>query len=530
MYDKLDTANAIAIIGMSIRAPRAASIDQFWENVKQKRECISFFSTEDLLQSGIPEESIQAPNYVRARGIVDGIEMFDAGFFGFTPREAQITDPQHRLLMECAWEALEDAGRNGDGANVGVYAGVPMSTYLFKHLLPNPEVIQSSASMQLLVANVSDHVVTKISYRLNLRGPSVSVGTACSTSLVAVHMACRSLLFFECDMALAGGACLMIPQKAGYEFEDGSIMSRDGHCRAFDASANGTVGGSGAGMVLLKRLHDAIADNDPVRAVILGSAINNDGAGKVGYTAPSPEGQCRAIQEAIAMANVDPVTIDYVEAHGTGTELGDPIEISALTQAFQSRSARRRPCAIGSVKPNIGHLDMAAGVAGLIKTVLSLEHRQIAPTLHFQSLNPKIRMNPEMFFINHELRDWTREEDHPRRAGLSSFGIGGTNAHAVLQEAEPRHSAPSQRTAHLLLLSAKSKTALESMALNLANHLEASPEISLADVAHTLAVGRKKFEHRRAMVCSDVADAVAVLRGKHSKRVITGEKNARNGP
>jgi phthiocerol/phenolphthiocerol synthesis type-I polyketide synthase E len=530
MYDKLDTANAIAIIGMSIRAPGAASVDQFWDNVKQKRESISFFSTAELIASGLQEEVINASNYVKARGIVENIDMFDAGFFGFTPREAQITDPQHRLLLECAWEALEDAGHNPDGASIGVYAGVPLSTYLFKNLLPNPQVIQSTASMQLLVANVGDHVSTKISYRFNMRGPSVSIGTACSTSLVAVHLACRSLLFFECDMALAGGVCLMVPQKAGYEFEDGSIMSRDGHCRAFDARANGTVGGSGAGMVLLKRLQDAIADHDPIRAVILGSAINNDGSCKVGYTAPSPEGQCRVIKEALAMAETDPATIDYVEAHGTGTELGDPIEISALTQAFQSRSIRKRPCAIGSVKPNIGHLDMAAGVAGLIKTVLSLEHRQIAPTLHFESLNPKIRLNPETFFVNHQLRDWIQAEDHPRRAGVSSFGIGGTNSHVVLQEAEPRRSEPSLRTAHLLLLSAKSEKALESMALNLASYLEAFPELSLADVAHTLSVGRKKFEHRRAMVCSDLNDAISVLRGKSPKRTIKGVKSEIHSP
>ena len=528
MAEKLDPASAIAVVGMSARVPGAISINQFWENLRQRRESISFFSVEELVTSGIPERVFQSANYVRARGIIEGIEMFDADFFGFTPREAQITDPQHRILLECAWEAIEDAGYNPENAsNIGVYAGVPLSTYLFKNLLSNPELMESLGSMQLIVSNVPDHVSTKISYKLNLRGPSVGIGTACSTSLVAVHLACRSLMFYECDMALAGGACLMVPQKAGYQFEEGSIMSSDGSCRAFDASATGTVGGSGAGMVLMKRLTDAIEDHDSIRGVILGSAINNDGSNKVGYTAPSPEGQCRAIQEALALANVDPSTIDYVEAHGTGTPLGDPIEISALMQAFQSGTKRRRPCAIGAVKTNIGHLDAAAGVAGLIKTLLCLQHRKLAPTVHFESLNPKIKLNPEMFFINEKLREWTREDGHPRRAGVSSFGIGGTNAHLILQEADPVEAQPTTRPSHLLVLSAKTETALEKMALNLAAHLEASPQLSLADVAHTLAAGRKKFMYRRAMVCSDLNDAAQVLRGTFPKRVVSGVKDER---
>src|SRR5216684_2899511 len=391
-------AAGIAIIGKSGRFPGAGNLGQFWQNLSAGKESISFFTEEELLSAGVDPELLRHPNYVKALGYMEDADLFDAQFFGFTPHEAQVIDPQQRVFLECAWEALEDAGyASDDPGMVGVYASSTISTYM-RSLWSNPEILNSSDVWQLTIGNDKDHVATRVSYKLNLRGPSVCVQSACSSSLVAVHMACRSLLTYECDLALAGGISIGVPLKEGYLYAEGGIASPDGHCRAFDALANGTVAGHGCGVVVLKRLFEAIEDGDDIQAIIRGSAVNNDGSGKVGYTAPSVDSQADVIRSALAVARVPSETITYVEAHGTGTLLGDPIELTALSKAFRSGVGRKTRCAIGSLKTNIGHLDAAAGVAGLIKTVLALEHKQLPPSLHFQRPNPKIDFANSPFY------------------------------------------------------------------------------------------------------------------------------------
>jgi amino acid adenylation domain-containing protein/non-ribosomal peptide synthase protein (TIGR01720 family) len=515
----------IAVVGMAGRFPGARNVAEFWRNLRDGVESISFFTDEELSASGLDDAMISHPNYVRAAGVLDDIEQFAASFFGINPREAEVIDPQHRLFLECAWEALEDAGYNSEtyDGRIGVYAGAGMNTYLLYNLYSNREVVRAVGDFQAMIGNDKDFLPTRVSYKLNLRGPSVSVQTACSTSLVAVVMACQSLQTFQSDMVLAGGVSVRVPRNAGYIYQKGGIMSPDGHCRAFDANAEGTVVGSGVGIVVLKRLEDALADGDTVHAVIRGSAINNDGSLKVGYTAPSIEGQREVIAEASAMADVEADTISYIEAHGTGTTLGDPIEISALTQVFRAQTDKRNFCAIGSVKTNVGHLDTAAGVTGLIKTVLALKHRQLPPSLHFEEPNPNIDFANSPFFVNRQLAEWKRGRT-PRRAGVSSFGIGGTNAHVVVEEApevETTDAVESSRPYQLLLLSAKTDTALEAVTTNLAHHLKQNTDANLADVAYTCAVGRKAFEHRRALVCRDVEDAASALETLDAKRVFT---------
>jgi amino acid adenylation domain-containing protein len=502
----------IAIVGMAGRFPGASGVEAFWENLCAGVESISFHSDAELEAAGTDPATRSSARFVPARGVLEGIELFDAGFFGYTPRDAEITDPQHRLFLECAWEALESAGYVPGGPGpVGVFAGVARSSYLW-NLISNPEILQSVGPYRIAIATDKDSLSTTVSYKLDLKGPSLAIQTACSTSLVAVHVACRSLLAGECDMALAGGASIPVPQRAGYLYEEGGINSPDGHCRAFDARAQGTVGGSGVGVVVLKRLEDALADGDPVHAVILGSAINNDGAGKVGYMAPSVDGQAEAIRTALEVGGVDPRTVGYVEAHGTGTPLGDPIEIAALTQAFRAAgSGELGDCALGSVKTNIGHLDAAAGVAGLIKTALAVKHGLIPPSLHFESPNPAIDFAASPFRVNARLQEW-RPDGMPRRAGVSSFGIGGTNAHVILEEAPPAEPSGPSRRYQVLLLSARTSAALDAATRNLGELLSAHPEASLPDVAWTLQVGRKAFEHRRMLVCEGMADAVAALR------------------
>ncbi|MEW6367290.1 MAG: amino acid adenylation domain-containing protein [Acidobacteriota bacterium] len=512
----------VAVIGMACRFPGARNVRQFWRNLCGGVESISFFSDEQLAAAGIEEPFLQNPNYVKARGVIEDVDQFDASFFGFSPREAEITDPQQRLFLECAWDALEDAGCDPtrfEGA-IGVYAGSGMNSYVL-NLIQNRDVVNAVGPFQTMIANDKDFLAPRVSYKLGLIGPSVSVQTACSTSLVAAHMACQSLLLGECDVALAGGVSIRIPQESGYIHQQGSIFSPDGHCRAFDAEARGMVGGNGAGIVVLKRLADAVADGDQVYAVIKGSAINNDGSLKVGFTAPSVSGQAKVIAEALYVANVDPATIGYVETHGTGTELGDPIEIAALTQAFGGRTGVAPTCAIGSVKTNVGHLDSAAGVAGLIKAALALHHKKIPPSLHFKTPNPKCDFENSPFFVNTELRDWD-ESRHPRRAGVSSLGIGGTNAHVVLEEAPAFERREDARPLQLLTLSAKSEAALVDASLDLAAHLGSDPNADLADVAFTLHVGRKEFEFREILVCSDRDDARRVLDELDTRRLFSG--------
>jgi amino acid adenylation domain-containing protein/non-ribosomal peptide synthase protein (TIGR01720 family) len=506
--------DAIAIVGMAGRFPGARTVARFWDNLVAGVESVSFFSDEELSAAGVSDEMLRRPEYVKARAIVDGHDEFDAGLFGYNPREAALIDPQQRVFLECAWEALEDAGTDPEryqGA-IGVYAGVGMNTYAAR-LLASPEAAEAVAGIQFAVSSDKDFLATRVSYKLNLRGPSVNVQTACSTSLVAVHLACRGLLDGDCDMALAGGVRIAVPQTAGYLFQQGSILSPDGHCRAFDHQAAGTVSGNGAGVVVLKRLSDALAAGDPVYAVIKGTAINNDGSLKVGFTAPGVDGQADVIRRAHVRAGVDPATIGYVEAHGTGTSLGDPVEIAALTKAFRARTAETGFCAIGSLKSSVGHLDAAAGVAGLMKAALCLRHGLLPPTLNFERANPAIDFAASPFVVNTALREWPAGVC-PRRAGVSAFGLGGTNAHAVLEEAPPVPSAGGSRSrpAQLIVLSARSSEALETAAHNLAAHLEAHPAQNIADVAFTTQVGRRQFEHRRAVVCSDTASAAAALR------------------
>ncbi|WP_017328299.1 type I polyketide synthase [Synechococcus sp. PCC 7336] len=507
--------DGIAIVGMAGRFPGAPTLEQFWQNLRDGAECVTFFSDRELLDAGLGPDLLANPNYVKARAILDNIDGFDANFFDFTPREAAIADPQHRLFLECAWEALERAGcdPNTFPGRIGLFAGVSTSSYALNNLYLNPNFIQSAGSIQDGVrlaglGSEKDFLTTRVSYKLNLRGPSVDVQTACSTSLVAIHLACQSLLSYQSDVVLAGGASIQVPHKAGYLHQDGGVLSPDGHCRVFDARARGTVPGSGVGVVVLKRLEEALKEGNRVLAVIRASAMNNDGAVKVGFTAPSVDGQAEAIAEALSLAEVSPETIGYVETHGTGTALGDPIEVAALTQAFRTGTPRTGCCALGSVKASIGHLDAAAGVAGLIKAVLALQHQQIPASLNFEQPNPQINFANSPFFVADRLSAWSRQ-DSPRRAGVSSFGIGGTNVHAVLEEAPEREPSGPSRPWQLLLLSAQTSTALHKASQNLSQHLAENPSLPLADVAYTLQVGRRDWNHRRVLLCQTSAEAIA---------------------
>lgn len=519
MSNAQDFSYDIAVIGMAGKFPGAANVDQFWQNLLNGSEAITLFSDEELVRNGVDPTLLSDPNYVKAGAVIDKAEYFDAPFFSFTRREAEMTDPQHRLFLEHAWQALETGGYDAEkySGRVGVFAGESFNSYLLHNLLPSSELIESVGVFQVLIGNDRDHLTTSTAYKLNLQGPCVSVQTACSTSLVAVHLACQSLLNHECDMALAGGVSIGVPQIQGAMYQEGGIVSPDGHCSAFDAKAAGTVKGNGVGVVLLKRLANALEDGDTIAAVIKGSAINNDGSLKVGYTAPSVEGQAGVIAEAIAMAGVEAETIGYVETHGTGTALGDPIEIAALSQAF-GIDGTKKSCAIGSVKTNIGHLDAAAGVTGLIKTVLAVKHKQIPASLHFERPNPNIDFSRTPFYVNTKLTAW-ESNGSPRRAGVSSFGIGGTNAHLVIEEAPVLEASGVSRTSQLLALSAKTATALDQMTENLTAYLQENPHVDLADVAYTLLRGRKRFSHRRSLVCKDGDDALSVLRAVDSKRV-----------
>jgi len=520
--DEFEHLGKVAIIGMVGRFPGANDIEEFWQNLRDGVESVSVFTDEELRASGVDSAVLSDPNYVKAGAVLEDVELFDASFFGFSPRGAEILDPQHRVFLECAWEALESAGYDSETYEglIGVYAGVGMNTYLLNNLYPNRSLVESVGNYQIMISNDKDYVPTRVSYLLNLKGPSVNVQSACSTSLVAVHVACQSLLNGECDMALAGGTTIYCPQKAGYLYREGMIRSPDGHCRAFDARAQGMVAGSGVGIVVLKRLADALADGDYIHAVIRGSAINNDGSLKVGYTAPSVDGQAAVIAEALAIAGVAPETVSYIEAHGTGTSLGDPVEVAALTRAFRASTEKKGFCAIGSVKTNVGHLDAAAGVTGLIKAVLALEHEMIPPSLHFEQPNPEIDFANSPFFVNTRLSEW-KVDGAPRRAGVSALGIGGTNAHVILEEAPPLKTSGKSRPWQLLMLSAKTGSALEAMTSNLVEYLKQNPGCNLADVAYTLQVGRRAFDCRRTVVCRDVDDAVSSLETSEPERVLT---------
>jgi natural product biosynthesis luciferase-like monooxygenase protein len=522
----------VAVVGLACRFPGAEGLDAFWRNLREGVESISRFSEAELAAAGIPESVYRAPGYVPAHAVIPGIESFDAGFFGYAPREAEVMDPQQRLFLEIAWQALESAGY--DAARlpgiVGVWGGVTLSSYLLA-LNPLKDRLQAIGvdTTMLAVGNDKDSLAPRIAYKLDLKGPAVTVQTACSTSLVAVHMACQSLLAEETDMALAGAVSLTLPMTSGYLYQEGGILSPDGHCRAFDERAAGTVFGCGAGVVVLKRLEDALADGDTVRAVLRGTAVNNDGAGKAGFTAPSVAGQAAVVAEALANAGLSPDDIGYIEAHGTATALGDPVEIAALARAFRRGTARRGFCALGSVKTNLGHLEVAAGIAGLVKTVLALEHGEIPPSLHFERPNPEIDFASSPFFVNRELSPWPGGPGRPRRAGVSSFGFGGTNAHVVLEEAPAPTPTDPGRPWQLLVLSARSGSALDAATANLAESLEGDVA-DIADIAYTLQVGRRAFEHRRALACRSAADGRAALAAGDLTRVLSGVHDGRERP
>jgi acyl transferase domain-containing protein len=522
-----ELVEGIAVIGMDGKFPGAPSLDVFWENLRNGVESVAFFKPEELEFSPASPDGAQMVN---ARAIITEVDQFDADFFGFNPREAEYTDPQHRLFLQTAFEALENAGYDADrfAGSIGIFAGCSQNTYLLANLVSNPEFLRDYlASQQMgshpsLLGNDKDFLSTRVSYKLNLRGPSMSVQSACSTSLVAICQACQSLLTYQCDLALAGGVSITFPQKRGYRYEEGAIVSKDGHCRPFDVASDGTVFGDGVGVVVLKRADEAVRDGDNIRAIIRGFAVNNDGSGKVSYMAPSVNGQAEVIATAQALAGIDARSISYVEAHGTGTSLGDPIEVAALTKAFRAQTDASGFCALGAVKGNVGHLEAAAGVAGLIKTVLALEHRELPPTLHFSKPNPRIDFEQTPFFVNATLREWKRT-DTPLRAGVSSFGVGGTNAHLVVEEA-PAIPAPKNETGvQLLVLSAKTPIALDRATERLGEHLQKHPEASLADVAFTLQTGRRVFNHRRVIVAASREAALDIIAKRTASHFLTGD-------
>ena len=517
----------IAIVGMALRFPSAMSVDEFWRLLVTGQEGITYFE-QQATQSGLtksdksPGASEGSFTYVPARGIVKDVEMFDASFFGFTPKEAAIADPQQRVFLECCWEALENAGQvpsKFDGM-IGIFAGAGMNNYI-ANIYSDENLIRATDWYQIAIGNEKDHLALRAAYSMNLHGPAMSIQCACSSSLVAVHSACQSLLEYHCDMALAGGVALVIPQERGYVFTPG-ITSPDGHCRAFDQDANGLVSGNGCGVVVLMRLEDAVASGSTIYALIKGSAVNNDGASKIGYAAPSIEGQAAVIAMAQAAAGVAPETVGYVEAHGTATALGDAVEIAALTQVFRESTEKKQFCALGSVKTNIGHLDAAAGVAGLIKAALLLHHKRLVPSLNFRQANPHMDLVNGPFYVNTESKPWITR-DHPRRAGVSAFGQGGTNAHVILEEAPYEERIPRKQKNELITLSARTSIALDLACHNLMKYIGDHPEADLGDVAYTLQTGRKDFKIRRAFIAKDLKDLQCVLSDCNSPRRLGGE-------
>jgi phthiocerol/phenolphthiocerol synthesis type-I polyketide synthase E len=531
--DTTQLSDGIAVIGMAGKFPGAPNLAAYWENLRNGVESITHFAPDEIEAPAAVREN---PQYVRARGVMAGVDLFDAEFFGINPREAEYTDPQHRLLLETAWEALEDAGCDTErfAGNIGVFAGCSQNTYLLHNLSSNPGFLaEFLASQQMgahpsMLGNDKDFIATRISYKLNLRGPSIAVQCACSTSLVAIVQACQNLLAYQCDLALAGGVSVTFPQKRGYIHEEGSLVSGDGRCRPFDVAAGGTIFGDGVGFVVLKRADEAMRDGDHIHAIIRGFAVNNDGSTKVSYMAPSVDGQAEAIATAQALAGIDVSTIRYVEAHGTGTSLGDPIEVAALTKAFRAGTSERQFCALSAVKGNIGHLEAASGVAGLIKTILALEHAEIPATLHFTGPNPRIDFANSPFYVCSKLQPWPAS-DVPRRAGVSSFGVGGTNAHVVLEEAPAIATLTASATPQLFVLSAKTAPALDDATKRLAEYLRANPAPTLTDITYTLQTGRRAFRHRRAWVGRTREEIVELLAQSKSSRIFSADTQGRKG-
>ena len=513
MNENQDLSDQIAIIAMNGKFPGAENIEEFWSNLKTGKESVSFFYKDNKLTS--------------ADAVLDNIDMFDAEFFDFSPREAELLDPQHRLFLEAVFEVMEYAGYTSGKfpGKIAIFAGSNLSSYMIRNLYSNPGLVEEVGTFKTMLANGQDFLATRISYLLNLTGPSVNVNTLCSSSLVAVHYACQSLLNFESDLAIAGGVNIQVSRNEAFFYQEGGIGSADGHCRAFDEKANGTVSGSGLGVIVLKRLEEALEDNDNILAVIRGSAVNNDGENKNSYTAPNPDGQAECILEAIAASNINPETISYIEAHGTGTNLGDPIEIAGLTRAFRAYTQKKTFCAVGSVKTNIGHLVTAGGIASLIKTILAMQHNLLPASLNFERPNPKIDFDNSPFFVNTELRDWT-SHSHPLRAGVSSFGIGGTNAHVVLEQAPEQIESEKSRPWQMVFLSARTEAALKNMMVNLTDHLKNTPHLNPADVAYTLQVGRQDFACKKVFLCENTQDLLSSLEkdnGLYSFKKVSGD-------
>jgi acyl transferase domain-containing protein/thioesterase domain-containing protein len=517
----------VAIVGMAGRFPAARTPMELWKLLAAGREATQWLTDEELRAAGVPEAELADPNYVRASLVLPDMEMFDAEFFGFSKRDAAILDPQHRHFLEASWEALEDAGHTPESFEgaIGVFGGCGIQAYLPYNLLTNPE-LRKSVGLFLLrhTGNDKDFLTTRVSYLLDLKGPSIGVQTACSTSLVAVHVAAQSLLSGECDMALAGASTIDLPHRQGYRYAEGEILSPDGHCRAFDESASGTLFGSGAAVVVLRRLEDAVRDRDNIYAVIRGSAVNNDGSQKAGYLAPSVDGQARAAVEAIAVANVDPASVSYIEAHGTGTAVGDPIEVAALTQAYGEGG--KGFCGIGSLKTNIGHLDTAAGVASLIKVSLAMRNELIPATLNYRRPNSRFDLDKTPFKVVNEARPWKRA-GQPRRAAINSLGVGGTNAHVIVEEPPLLVSQAPSQPWQVLTLSARTPASLERLKAKWSDFLAHRPaDFQLHDAAFTTQVGRRGFAHRCALVAKDVDGLAAALENRQSPRAATGKTAA----
>ncbi|HPG89073.1 MAG TPA: type I polyketide synthase, partial [Hyphomicrobium sp.] len=511
---------------MAGRFPGADDIDALWNVLRDGKETIKFFTPEEL-DASIPDELRRDDRYVAARGIVSNTDLFDAAFFGISPREAELMDPQQRLFLEIAWECLESAGQVPEKtpAPIGVFAGMYNASYFANHIQSHPEKIAQLGEFVVMLGNEKDYIATRTAHKLGLTGPAVSVQTACSTSLVAIAQAFDALRAGHCGLALAGGASITCPPNSGYLYQDGAMLSPDGHTRTFDVDAQGTVFSDGAAVVLLKRLSDALADGNTIYAVMRSIAVNNDGAGKASFTAPSIEGQASLVRAALERANIDARSIDYVEAHGTATPLGDPIEVAALTEAYRDHTSDVGYCNIGSLKSNTGHLLIAAGAAGLIKTALALHNEMVPATLHYTSPNPKIDLAGSPFVVNNTLKAWPRS-DRPRRAGVSSFGVGGTNAHAILEEAPLVAASVTAEGPHTLRFSARTPAALTNMLGRLADHLERDPSLDLADVAYTLDVGRREFSHRAVIVAETQAEAVATLRERSNAKSGGGSAQA----
>ncbi|NMO18894.1 SDR family NAD(P)-dependent oxidoreductase [Pyxidicoccus fallax] len=521
----------IAVVGMAARLPGARDVDTFWRRVRDGVGSVTWFTDAQLLSAGVDPALLRDPNYVKAGMVYEGLEDFDAGFFGFSPREASIMDPQHRHFLEVCWEALEHCGHPPESFKgpIGVFGGSGMNAYMPYNLFTNPQLMEQVGLFLVRhTGNDKDFLTTRVSYCLDLRGPSLNVQTACSTSLVAIHSAVQSLLARECDLALAGGVTLELPHYRGYLYQEGEILSPDGHCRAFDHRSQGTLFGSGAGVVALRRLEDALADGDTIYAVVKGSAVNNDGARKVGYLAPSVDGQADAVVEALNVSGVTADSIDYIECHGTGTPVGDPIEITALTQAFRTQTQKSGFCRIGSVKTNIGHLDTAAGVASFIKVVQMLKHRQMAPSLNYEKPNPQIDFARTPFVVNASLRDWTAKAGRPRRAAVNSLGVGGTNAHVILEEAPAQPPTSAARPFETLWLSARTPAALERACRRLAQRLGEDTAPNLGDVSFTLLAGRRRFSNRRAVVASSREEAIRLLETPEASRTAQAKTEAEN--